>query len=336
MTDLILLTGFLGAGKTTLLNHILAEESAGPVGVIINEFSGTAVDGRLLAAPAGTALVELNNGSIFCACIKDHFVDALIRLAGQGLSCLYIEASGLADPANFASILEGISPHTGGVYRYLGAVCLVDVLYFPRHFALLPALKRQLEYSKAVLINKADLAGPDQLAECRAVIRQVNPAALVAETVYCRIPLDQLRRALAPGSPGQEEGPAAAESTNTPENRPKTLTLRTAEALPPPRLREFLQTLTPWAYRIKGFAATTQGLFLVSCVGEEIQLEPAREISPGRDGAFSNGTGENPPNGQGDGDGTALVIISAVGIRIVSLVLAQTRQFFSRPVELGE
>ena len=53
-------------------------------------------------------MAELSNGSIFCACIKDKFVDSLIELSYKDLDYLFIEASGLADPANMNQILDGI------------------------------------------------------------------------------------------------------------------------------------------------------------------------------------------------------------------------------------
>ena len=77
--QLVLLTGFLGAGKTTFLNHILREYENSRVGMIVNEFSQTGVDGALIRRDIpGAEMVELNNGSIFCACIKDSFVDSLV------------------------------------------------------------------------------------------------------------------------------------------------------------------------------------------------------------------------------------------------------------------
>ena len=69
----------MGAGKTTFLNHILREYENSRVGMIVNEFSQTGVDGALIRRDIpGAEMVELNNGSIFCACIKDSFVDSLV------------------------------------------------------------------------------------------------------------------------------------------------------------------------------------------------------------------------------------------------------------------
>lgn len=321
MTDIILLTGFLGAGKTTLLNRLLTGEidPEKTIGVIVNEFSQTGVDGQIIQAPSGTELVELNNGSIFCACIKDHFVDALIDLAGRKLDLLFIEASGLADPANFTSILDGIKKQTKDVYRYLGGVCLVDALYFPKFFSLLPALKRQLLYSKVVLINKADLAEPGQIAQCLNLIRETNPAAAIYETTYGRVSFTQLYQGLLPeeAPADAEEGLAAAgrpavDSTNTPETRPKTLTIHPAKAIGLPQLQALLAGLTPHTYRIKGFVMTTEGPCFVSCVGEEVDIQPVEKM----------------------GAAAALVVIASVGIKIISLATAEARKYWGDDVQI--
>lgn len=321
MTDIILLTGFLGAGKTTLLNRLLTgnENPGKTIGVIVNEFSQTGLDGQIIEAPSGTSLVELNNGSIFCACIKDHFVDALIDLSGRGLDLLFIEASGLADPANFTAILDGIKKQTKDAYRYLGGVCLVDALYFPKFFSLLPALKRQLLYSKVVLINKADLVEPAQIAQCLDLIRETNPAAAVYETSYCRIAFDQLYQDLAPSRDETEAGEGTAatgrpalDSTNTPETRPKTLTIHPAKAIEMTQLKALLSGLTPHAYRIKGFMMTTEGPCFVSCVGEEINIQPVEKM----------------------GGEASLVVIASVGIKIISLATAEARKYWGDNVQI--
>ncbi|HCP14492.1 MAG TPA: GTP-binding protein [Peptococcaceae bacterium] len=310
MTELLLLTGFLGAGKTTLLNRLLEEQTV-KTGVIVNEFSQTGVDGQLLKAPRGIDLVELNNGSIFCACIKDNFVDALIQLSDAGLDRLFIEASGLADPASFATILEGIRPHIQQPYHYLGSVCLVDALYFPRYFKLLPALRRQLEYSQAVLINKTDLADEPQLELCRGLIRETAPEAYLCETRYAQVPYDQLVREMARRSSTSRD---AQTSSNTESTRPKTVTLSTMEAITPEQLAQFLQEIAPHTYRIKGFVLTTDGLYLVSGTGLVLTNSPARQWE-----------------GQST---TSLVIISSVGLSIVSRVLEAAQKVYATPVNL--
>ena len=84
MTDLILLTGFLGSGKTTLMRRLLMSYSDQKIGVIVNEFGRVNIDAKLVREE-GVEMAELSNGSIFCACLKDNFVNSLIQMSSRGL-----------------------------------------------------------------------------------------------------------------------------------------------------------------------------------------------------------------------------------------------------------
>ncbi len=305
MAKLVLLTGFLGAGKTTFLNNILQEYKDKKIGIIVNEFSKTGVDGELIKKPdEGMEMIELTNGSIFCACIKDTFVNSLIELSKRDLEYAFIEASGLADPSSISSILSQIAPHTVNKYDYLGAVCLADSLYFTRYFALLPAIKRQVEYSKAVLINKVDLASEEQLKEVEKTVKEINPACNTYRVSYGKISME---RVLAEFDGRVVE---AKDSLNTEAARPKTITLKTKEKITPADLDSFIAEISKETYRIKGFCKTTEGTKVVSVVTEVASVEMwGIEI-----------------------DETQLVIIASVGIKIISTVLASAKKYFKEPV----
>lgn len=307
MSKLVLLTGFLGAGKTTFLNHILEEFADTKVGLIVNEFSGTGVDGALIRQDIpGAQMIELNNGSIFCACIKGSFVESLIDLAGRELDYVFVEASGLADPSSITSILDQIRSLSGASYDYCGAICLVDALHFPKYLDILVALSRQVEYSRAIILNKTDLVGEEQLVQVEASIRAINPTAAIRRTTYAQV---SLRELLAEGAP---EEAAARETSNTESTRPVTVTLSTAEAVSPEALRRFLERIAPATYRVKGFCKTTGGMKNVSMVGSVLQMED-----------WGDAMGQ-----------TQLVIISSIGVRIFSEALAAAKECYSQPVEL--
>lgn len=307
MIKLLLLTGFLGAGKTTFLNHILEEYKENKIGLIINEFSAIGVDGALVQRQKKEMdRIELNNGSIFCACIKDKFVDALLTLSKKDLEYVFIEASGLADPASISSILEGIAPHTVRDYEYCGSICLVDAVTFPLYARKLPALVRQVEYGRAVIVNKADLADEEELRETRRKLWEINPRIPVYETSFGQVSMKEILSGKA------AEAPASRESGNRVETRPKTVTLATGEAISGENLRAFLKEITPFAYRVKGFVKMEEGAGEVSAVGTYVSVRPWPEPV----------------------EKTGLVIISSVGIRIVSLVLRAAEQYFKEQVEL--
>ncbi|MDO4554188.1 MAG: GTP-binding protein [Lachnospiraceae bacterium] len=307
MIHLVLLTGFLGAGKTTFLNHILEEYKDEKIGLIVNEFSETGVDGALVQSQnKDNDMIELTNGSIFCACIKDKFVEALVELSKKDITHAFIEASGLADPASISSILDSIKEYTQTPYDYCGSICLTDAMYFLKHSAVLVALKRQVEYSRAVIINKIDLADEKQIAEVEEKIRELNPKADIYKTTYGNVPVKEIL------SNEREAEPEAQETTNTPSARPNTITMVTTEAVEVEQLKKFLSEVAPFTFRMKGFAKTTEGAKQVSAVGTEIQMEDWDiQVSE-----------------------TNLVIISSIGIGIISKVLESSKLNFKEKINI--
>ncbi|MEA4986907.1 MAG: GTP-binding protein [Anaerovorax sp.] len=293
MIKLILLTGFLGTGKTTLMKSLLKAFKEEKIGVIVNEFGEVNIDAVLMKQD-GIEMAELSNGSIFCACIKDYFLDSLVEMSKQDISYLFIEASGLADPANMQQILSTIAAETQKTYDYLGSICVVDAETFLDLYDLLPALHHQIEYSNTVIINKADLVDENRIAKVSDQISGINEEAQQCVTSFCRVDIKDLVKDL---KPVLKE---AKESTNTRENRPKSFVLKSVKPVSKIELQELLAKLAPSAYRIKGFAMTDAGIVEVSAVKEHIY------IMPWDNSAFK-------PE-------LEIVVISSVGIRMMSLI----------------
>lgn len=291
MIQLVLLTGFLGAGKTTLLTSILEAYRDKKIGVIINEFGKINIDARLIEKD-GIEMSELTNGSIFCACIKDKFVDSMIAFSGMDMEYLFIEASGLADPANMPQILKGIENKTGAAYHYRGALSVVDGENFLDLLDLLPAVERQVEYGDVIILNKADLIEEEKIVEISETIHKINSKARVYVTSYCRADIAEIVAEM------KAEEKAGQETTNTFESRPNTLVLTAEEPLGLDDLKEFLSDISEHTYRIKGFSQTESGPIEISCVGKNIHCNPWHS----------------------ELQGSQIVVISAVGIRIRSIV----------------
>ena len=305
---LVLLTGFLGAGKTTFLNHILKEFEGSKVGLIVNEFSNTGVDGALIRKDIpGTTMVELNNGSIFCACIKDSFTDSLVEMGSRDLEYVFVEASGLADPSSITSTLDQIRDLRGVIYCYQGAICLVDAVNFAKHSKVLVSLQRQVIYSRAAVLNKTDLVDDKGLADCVEAIRAIRPDIPIYPTTFAQVSLREILDA------PMISMPAASESTNTEATRPVTKVLVTTEAVDEEALRAFLADIAPSTYRVKGFVRTASGPREVSMVGTICRIEPWPE----------------------EIEKTELVIIASVGVRIVSDTLRAAKGRFLEKIELN-
>jgi len=294
MIKMILLVGFLGAGKTTLMKEILGEYKEQKIGVIVNEFGEINIDAKLIKGD-GIKMAELSNGSIFCACIKDKFVDSLIEMSCKDISYLFIEASGLADPANMQTIIDGISKKTLNDYEYGGAICVVDGESFTDLFEVLPAISSQIKYSSTVVINKGDLIDEQTVGEITQNVNQINPSAQIIVTSYCKINIKDVISEL---RSSEEE---ASDSSNTVESRPVTFILRgieTGGVIPHDKLLCLLEEVAEKAYRIKGFAKTDKGDVEISCVGSNINVLPwDEEVSE-----------------------TVIVVISSVGFKLISSI----------------
>lgn len=306
MTKLVLLTGFLGAGKTTFMNRILKEYHDCKTGLIVNEFAGTSIDGTLIERDKNTQMIELTNGSIFCACIKNDFVNALIELVKKELDYVFVEASGLADPSSITSLLDSLETITEERYEYMGSICLVDALYFERYVKVLPALRRQIEYSKTIIINKIDLVEENKVERLEQMIRGMNNSATILKCSYADISLRQILHTK------YMEQKKAMESSNTYESRPYHVTLVTDEIIKMEDLAEFIQILMNDAYRIKGFVKTSEGTVQVSAVGETVEYK----------------------NELFDIDNTKLVIISRVGVKMLSIILKESKIHYHKKIQL--
>lgn len=298
MIQIYLLTGFLGAGKTTLLQSLLRSYFDKKIGVIVNEFGEINVDARLIKKD-GIEMAELSNGSIFCACIKDKFVDSLIEMSARNIEFLFIEASGLADPANMALILDGIKTYTASKYLLRGSICVIDGKNFLDMVEILPALENQVAYANAVILNKADLIDNEKIQEIKKVIDEMNPGVGVFVTSYCSADIREITDNFSVSLKD------AGISTNTYESRPNSFILQAVERLDYNELMNFLREIASNCFRIKGFADTDRGSVEISAVGNDIELKLWKESV----------------------DKTEIVVISSIGIKMLSNILEASKKY---------
>jgi G3E family GTPase len=244
-----LLSGFLGAGKTTLLQRFLNYYSYRKIAVLKNECGEVNVDAQLISK-SGVKVVEINNGSIFCTCRHDMFIDAMKIIASYPIQMLFIESSGIADPANFGKDLQLLWDLVGPVYHHLGNVCLVDASSFLELVDLMPAVENQVKYSSVTLLNKIDLVAPMDLEEIEKKIREINPTTKIIRTMYAELDFETLESIIGPLCLPQSNA-----GTNTEKTKPFTLVLKAQSKNPldPQSVQAFFTELSPETLRIKGF-----------------------------------------------------------------------------------
>lgn len=305
MAKIILLTGFLGSGKTTMMQSLIASYSDEKIGLIINEFGEIDIDGKLVSKD-GIDMAELTNGSIFCACIQDKFVESLIEMSKKDIDYLFIESSGLADPSNMDEIVRGIKGETGDNLQLQGSICIVDALNFIGLMDIMVSIKRQIEHANAIIVNKMDLVEDDSLEEIKKEIENINPYAVVYPTIYCSLDIKKMV------SEFVESHSKSTETTNTYETRPYTFIIRSDEVLDYDNLNIFINNLAKDTYRIKGFANTNRGPVEVSSVLENVIIE----------------------NWGDDVDATEIVAISKVGVKLMSKIIEQSNEFLEGKVKI--
>ncbi len=302
---LYLLTGFLGSGKTTFLTRVLEDLEDKKVAVIMNEFGKVGIDGTIIQKE-GMELIELNRGSIFCSCLQLSFVSALVELADRDLDYVFVESSGLADPSNIGDFLDAVVVAKGEVYDYRGAICIVDGVNFLDQVEDIETVERQLKFAHLVIISKVDLIGKERLEEVKSRIREINNKVEVVESINGNIDYDFLEKNLT------KEDWLGEESTNTPENRPKTLTLTYGEELTKEKLTQFLNRIKKDCYRIKGFFNLEDGRNQVDVVGRRIDYKPTDK----------------------GGQVSELVIISKIGPQIIRPIFNAWEEIVGKEMKL--
>jgi G3E family GTPase len=251
--DLYLISGFLGSGKTTLLKNMLDCYKGRKLGILVNEFGSISIDGAQLKKD-GIQMIEINDGSVFCSCLMEDFVEALINFSGQPIDTLLIESSGLADPASMNSIITGLKPYVTRPYRYLGSVCLVDCTTFLDYADVLLSVQNQVVTSDLIIVNKTDLVDASALSEIHEAIRRLNQSAPIHDTVYARLPESVLEEKLI------NHGHSGV-STNTCDNRAYTYLLETDGVCEKEQLENFFAALENRPMRMKGFLKGTGGIW---------------------------------------------------------------------------
>jgi G3E family GTPase len=185
-----ILTGFLGAGKTTFLNYILKKQKDFKVAVIINEIGAVNIDHGLLEV-ADDQVVEMSNGCVCCT-IRADLLQGIIRLLKRtSFDYLVIETTGLADPGPVAQTFLNV-PELQQYVKLDSIITLVDAVNFFDQVAQSPTTESQVEMADFILLNKLDIATPEQTAAVRARLRELNPHASIHDSVRGEIDLTHL------------------------------------------------------------------------------------------------------------------------------------------------
>jgi G3E family GTPase len=182
-----LLTGFLGSGKTTLVNHILSNRQDVRAAVLVNDLGDIGIDNDLIVA-AEDGMIELTNGCICCSTNND-FLDSIVRVLGrpEPVDHIIVETTGVADPLPVALTFQ--RPEFRDALRLDAIVAVADAEQFSLDLFDGIALRNQLRYADAILLNKCDRAGAERLGTVEEKIRSLNAEARLVRTTRSAVPL---------------------------------------------------------------------------------------------------------------------------------------------------
>ncbi|QFT90306.1 Putative metal chaperone YciC [Bacillus sp. THAF10] len=213
------LSGYLGAGKTTLLNHILANREGLKVAVIVNDMSEINIDAALVQQGGFTRteekLVEMQNGCICCT-LREDLMKEVERLVDEGnIDYIVIESSGISEPIpvaqTFTYLDEELNIDLSSKCRLDAMITVVDGYRFYGDYqsgeSLLDRkqgtdehdtrevsdlLMDQIEFADILLLNKTDLLEPQYVADFQALLRKINPEAMIIPTTNSEVSLDAI------------------------------------------------------------------------------------------------------------------------------------------------
>ena len=270
MSRLYLITGFLGAGKTTFLKQFVQMFKEQRMHIIVNEFGREGIDGELMRE-MGIALDEINNGSIFCSCRLDKFWEVLTHTLEQSPDVILVEASGLSDPTNVKKILNQKEKYPiFSQIEYMGCICLVDGRQFLKVYETASVVKKQLNVSNLVLLNKMDLVSREEADRVKQVLKEHRPDLPVFETDHGRFQKEWFE-VLSAKIP-EDEGTLF----QTADITLRTYLLHIKEGTDLDRLSRFLNMLLQDTFRIKGFVRTGGKEYQVSAVGNLLEISEYR------------------------------------------------------------
>ena len=172
--------GYLGAGKTTLVNRWLRLAGAADLrlAVLVNDFGEIGIDADLIVARRED-VIELAGGCVCCS-VGGDLVAALETLRSRvpAPDRILLETSGVALPGTVAATARLARDVSVDPVLVLADAASVRERAVDPYVA--DTVLRQLARAERVLLSRADVLTPQQMAEVRGWLAEVVPGTPVS------------------------------------------------------------------------------------------------------------------------------------------------------------
>jgi G3E family GTPase len=201
------ISGFLGSGKTTLLRHLLRENPALRLGVIVNDMSELEVDGDLVRdvhrySERHGNFISLHSGSIHAEC-RAEFGNVLDGWRDRtDLDHIIVETSGSTHPAALAEDILTRPPLKLDTWATLvDARSMADDFNCGRDLveawdqpgeSPIHLMAAQLRPANVILITKPDRVGRQQLERVALHIQKIKPEATLLAVTFGKVPVEHI------------------------------------------------------------------------------------------------------------------------------------------------
>ncbi|PIR60372.1 MAG: hypothetical protein COU67_02350 [Candidatus Pacebacteria bacterium CG10_big_fil_rev_8_21_14_0_10_44_54] len=247
-------SGFLGSGKTTIISNIIAKLQANGEQVVYikNEIGAKNIDAKIMESKNITAR-ELLNGCICCTLVGP-FLTSINEIIEQFMpSRIIIEASGAADPAAIALMVDG-HPNL----ERDGVISVIDVVNFSGYKDLSLTARNQTKFTDLIVFNKVELVDLEQKQRVVGYVRELNQTSPILEAT---------KGALDPHLVFGVTSTELIRLLATPHNHSHHLTqdglesvsLEFSGAVSKEKLLEWITTLPTAVFRIKGIIHLADG-----------------------------------------------------------------------------
>ncbi len=182
MTKIDIFSGFLGAGKTTLIKKLLAEAYTGEKLVLVeNEFGEIGIDGGFMQE-VGINVTEMNSGCICCSLTGD-FRSALKEVCRQyAPDRILIEPSGVGKLSDVVAAVESCGDSALAVNALVTVVDAAKAKIYRKNFG--EFYNNQISSAGCIVLSRTQNMSEDKLDKTLAIVRELNPGAVVITTPW--------------------------------------------------------------------------------------------------------------------------------------------------------